>query len=172
MPGWGRAAPAAAAPPPRAAPRAPRRPRSPPPVRPATTPPSPAPPPPRGGRRTASPLPAPRFPLPLVGFGVALDAIIDAHEPAEPAEQRARDREQRPRPEPAVQQPPQGAEGEDGGREAEPHAHVRVALAEALGGAVLIVGRHEPAVTYALVKNFASKGSSLQPYVALGSILW
>src|SRR3989442_8525823 len=167
MPVGGRAGPAAAAPPPRAAPRAPRRPRPPPPVRPATTPASPAPPPPRRGRHTASPLP-PLLPLPPLGFGVPLDAIIDAHEPAEPAEERARDREQRPRAEPPVQQPPQGAEGEDGGCEAEPHAHVRVALAEALGGAVLIVGRHEPAVTYALVKNFASKAPSLQPFVALG----
>ena len=61
---------------------------------------------------------------------VALDSVVDAHEPAESAEQSSDDRERRPAMKPPVQQPSEGAEKQDREREGEAGADVRIALAE------------------------------------------
>src|SRR5438132_7015497 len=131
-PAGGRASRVAAAPPPRAVPPPPPPRRSPHPGRhPTAPPPPPAPAQGAAARGTASPL------------RVALHAIVDGHEPAEPADRGAHQREPRPRAEPTVHHPSQRAEGEDRDREGEPQGDVRIAFAEAPAEAILLVIWHD-----------------------------
>src|SRR5436853_644160 len=83
--------------------------------------------------RISSPVPFP---------SVVPYAVIDVHEPAEPAHPRAHQREQRPRPQPAIHHPAERAEREDGEREAEAQRDVGIAFAEAPAEAIALVVWH------------------------------
>src|SRR5438876_3078472 len=138
------ASPAAAARPPRAARRGPRLPRLPPAGRRTPPPRSPARRPARQEGGTASLLPLPPSPFPsLFPVRISLDAVIDAHETAEATHTRAHEGEPGTRAEPAVHQPSQRAEEQDGEGEREAERDVRVAFAEALGEPVFVVVRHD-----------------------------
>src|SRR5712691_11118973 len=67
--------------------------------------------------------------LPPLTAGFFLYAIVDAHEPCEPAHERAENRKQRSRMNPAIEKPPTCAEQQDGDRKVERHAEVLVARA-------------------------------------------
>src|SRR6266853_108586 len=103
--------------------------------------PRPAPRPILRAKRTASrlALPAPGSPLPAV----LLHLIVDPHEPREPAEKPAGDGEERQGMQPAVDQPAECAEGENGEREGEAQGDVRPALAVALARLVVAIW-HQP----------------------------
>src|SRR2546422_2632664 len=69
----------------------------------------------------------------LFPYTTLFRSIVDAHEPGEPAHERADDREQRPCMHPAIEKPATGTEQENGDREVERHPEVLVALTVSFG---------------------------------------
>src|SRR5207245_412815 len=127
--------------------------------RPDPSPPRSVPPPtPREGGR-----PSPfRFALsrfPFRGFRVALDPIVQAHEPAHRTQEESRDRQERASVQPAVHDPAEPAEHEDDGGELKADGDVRVALTEIATEPISVVVGHVARGNLPACEKFRKQGT-------------